>query len=242
MKLSFSLNWLRKKDKHPLLICNEQFFSEFDLRRPVESYDFVVVDTELTGLNPRLDEIVSIAGVRIRGMKIVVHDCFYSYVRPKIEKHTTGTFLHRITPEELKKAPSPGAALEAFVDFCGNSVMVGHHVYIDMSFLWKTMTKTMSGVIKNPVIDSMQLAMCYRNNRKVAPGYQDILDARSDRAYSLAALSKAYRLPIFPQHDALQDALQTAYLFIFLVTNLRGGKMETLEQFCRAGRPPRSWL
>ncbi|MGO8881651.1 MAG: PolC-type DNA polymerase III [Desulfomonilaceae bacterium] len=242
MKLSFPLNWLRKKDKHPLLIRNEQFFSEFDLRRPVESYDFVVVDTELTGLNPRLDEIVSIAGVRIRGMKIVVHDCFYSYVRPKIEKHTTGTFLHRITPEELKKAPSPGAALEAFVDFCGNSVMVGHHVYIDMSFLWKTMTKTMSGVIKNPVIDSMQLAMCYRNNRKVAPGYQDILDARSDRAYSLAALSKAYRLPIFPQHDALQDALQTAYLFIFLVTNLRGGKMETLEQFCRAGRPPRSWL
>ncbi len=242
MKLRFPLNWLRKKDKHPLLIRNEQIFSEFDLRHPAESYDFVAFDTELTGLDPGRDEIVSIAGVRIRGMKIILHDCFYSYVRPKIEKHTTATFLHRITPDELKKAPSPSAALEAFVDFCGNSIMVGHHVYIDISFLWKAMTKTIGGAIKNPVIDSMQLAMCHRNNRKVAPGYQDILDARSDRAYSLAALSKSYRLPIFPQHDALQDALQTAYLFIFLVTNLRGEKMETLEQFCRAGRPPRSWL
>ncbi|MDA8408472.1 MAG: 3'-5' exonuclease [Deltaproteobacteria bacterium] len=242
MKLRFPLKCLKKKDKHPLLIRNEQFFSGFDLSQPVESYDFVAFDTELTGLNPGSDEIVSIAGLRIRDLQIVVNDCFYSYVRPKIEKHTTATFLHRITPEELKNSPSPGVALEAFIDFCGNSVLVGHHVYIDMSFLWKAMTKTMRGVIKNPVIDSMQLAMCYRNNRKVAPGYQDILDARSDHAYSLAALSKEYRLPIFPQHDALQDALQTAYLFIFLVTNLLGDKMETLEQFYRAGFPPRFWL
>jgi len=242
VRLKFPLIWRKKTEKHPLLTCNERLFEEFDLGCSVDSYDFVVFDTELTGLNPRSDEIVSIAGIRIRGLQIVIQDSFYSYVKPKIKQHTTGTFLHRITPEELRNAPSPSNVLEAFVDFCGNSVMVGHHVYIDVAFLWRAMTETMGGVMQNPVIDSMQLAMCHRNNRKVAPGYQDILDARFDSSYNLAALSKTYRLPIFPQHDALQDALQTAYLFIFLVTNLRGAKMETLEQFYHSGHPPRSWL
>ena len=239
MRLRFPFIWSRRKERHPLLVRNERFFSTFDLSQPVDTYDFVVFDTELTGLKPRRDDIVSIAGVRVRNLRIIVHDCFHSYVRPKIDQHTTGTFVHGITPEELRNAPDLGAVLEEFVDFCGNSVMVGHHVYIDTSFLWRAMRKTMGSVMNNPMIDSMQLAVHHRNYRKAAREYPDIADC----SYNLAALSRAYRLPIFPQHDALQDALQTAYLFIFLVANLQDEvELKTLHQFLRAGQPPRSWL
>jgi len=97
----------------------------------------------------------------------------------------------------------------------------------------------MGSVMNNPMIDSMQLAVHHRNYRKAAREYPGIADC----SYNLAALSRAYRLPIFPQHDALQDALQTAYLFIFLVANLQGEvELKTLHQFLRAGQPPRSWL
>lgn len=242
MRLRFPFIQRRNKQRHPLLVQNEKLFEKFDMNRAVSDCDFVVFDTELTGLNPGVDEIVSIAGVRIRNLKIVFWDSFYSYARPKIEQHTMGTFIHRITPDQLRNAPSPNDVLEAFLNFCGDSVLVGHHVYIDVAFLRNAMNKALGGMMQNPVIDSMQLAMCHRNNHKVTPGHQDIMDARADRYYNLAALSKSCRLPIFPQHDALQDALQTAYLFIFLVTNLRGSYLETIEEFYRAGCPPSSCL
>ncbi len=236
MRLRLPLIWRRNKEKHPLLARNERLFSKFDLSRPVDTYDFVAFDTELTGLNSRHDEIVSVAGVRIRGLQIVVDDCFYSYVRPRIEQHTTSTFIHRITPDELRNAPDLTSVLEAFVDFCGDSVLVGHFVHLDRKFLRKAMTRALGGVMRNPLIDSMQLARFHRNNRKAARVYPEVEEC----SYNLAELSKAYNLPTFPAHDALQDALQTAYLFIFLVKNLWDEEeMTTLRQFRRAGRP--SW-
>ena len=42
--------------------------------KALEAYDFVVVDTELTGMRPRRDEIVSIGAVRIKNMRIVPHE------------------------------------------------------------------------------------------------------------------------------------------------------------------------
>ncbi len=46
------LQWLWP-DKHPVLLWNEEYFSGFSRDRPIETYDFVSMDTELTGLNPR---------------------------------------------------------------------------------------------------------------------------------------------------------------------------------------------
>ncbi len=239
MRLQLPFIWWRKKEKHPLIRRNEQLFSKFDLSRPMDTYDFVALDTELTGLNSRRDEIVSVAAVRIRGLQIVVGDCFYSYARPSIEQHTTSTFIHRITPDELKDAPDLTSVLEAFVDFCGDSVLVGHFVHIDRKFLRKAMMKSLGGVMRNPLIDSMQLARFHRNNRKAARVYREVEEC----SYNLAELSRAYNLPIFPAHDALQDALQTAYLFIFLVKNLCDEEeMTTLKQFRRVGRPAWGWL
>ncbi|MGC8658358.1 MAG: 3'-5' exonuclease [Desulfomonilaceae bacterium] len=238
--LRFPFMGRRAVDRHPLLLQNDKVFKKFEMNRPLPSYDFVAFDTELTGLNPAVDEIVSIAGIRIRNLHILVEDSFYSYAKPKIEEHTLGTFVHRITPDELRKAPSLTEVLESFLNFCADSVLIGHHVYIDMAFLGNAMKRTLGGMMRNPVMDCLQLAMCYRNNHKVAPGYQDIMDARSDPYYNLSTLCKSYCLPAFPQHDALQDALQTAYLFIFLVTKMGGPDLETFEELYRLGCLPSS--
>ena len=39
--------------------------------------------------------------------------------------------------------------------------------------------------------------------------------------------------------DLLYDALQTAYLFLFLVKKLRGGRLATLKDLLRAARGKR---
>lgn len=80
MKLKWP--WTRK-NKHAAIIANHQCFERFDPTRPIETYEFVSMDTELTGLDLRRDAIVSIGAVRIEGLKIITGNNFFSYVRPK---------------------------------------------------------------------------------------------------------------------------------------------------------------
>ena len=42
--------------------------------------------------------------------------------------------------------------------------------------------------------------------------------------------------PKFKPHDALEDALQTAYLFLFLVKKMKSGGIRTLRDLYQAGR------
>ncbi len=126
--------WTRTK-KHPILVENESFFSTFDQNRPIESYEFVSLDTELTGLNPRHDQIVSIGAVRIRNLRIVAGENFFAYVRPTRALPKDSTLIHRITPEQIKNAPGLDSVLPDFVRFCGQSLLVGHYVALDMAFM-----------------------------------------------------------------------------------------------------------
>ena len=57
-------------------------------------------------------------------------------------------------------------------------------------------------------------------------------------SYALSDLAGEFSLPRFPSHEALSDAMQTAYLFLFLVRKLRDGGIVTLRDLFEAGR---SW-
>ena len=77
--------WRYGRNKHPSILRNEQLVQGFDATRDIESYEFVAFDTELTGLSPRRDEIVSIAAIRIRGLRLPLDDSFHSFLRTKKE-------------------------------------------------------------------------------------------------------------------------------------------------------------
>ena len=130
--------------------------------KALEAYDFVVVDTELTGMRPRRDEIVSIGAVRIKNMRIVPHDTFYSLVRPTMNFQKKSTLIHRLTPQALSKAPKLELVLHDFLSFAGSSLFVGHHVGMDMAFLSRASQKIFGGALKNPCIDTMRLAQAYK--------------------------------------------------------------------------------
>lgn len=227
--------WVRKE--HPLLKANREYFKSFSQDKPLEDYEFVVVDTELTGMNQRRDEIVSIGAVRIQNMRIDLQNCFYTCLRPEQDLPKDSTLIHRITPCDTEDAPTLDDVLPEFVRYCGQALLVGHNVGLDIGFLNKALRKHLGGILRNPCLDTMRLAMPYKKTRW--ENYYDNEDFRV--SFTLVDLSKEYGLPLFGEHNALQDAIQTAYLFLFFVHKLHGGNIKTLRDLYMAGRS-RQWM
>lgn len=223
-------SWLRRP--HPLLVQNKKLFNDFSQSKPLSEYTFVVFDTELTGLKKKRDEIISIGAVKITNLQVELDETFNQYVQPRNLEHTKSTLVHRITPEQLRTMPTLEEVLPEFIQFCGDALLVGHHVTLDMNFLNKASLKLLGGTVSNPSVDTMRLAMGY----KQAQFMECYGHCNLSTSYNLNDLSKEFGLPGFKPHDALEDALQTAYLFLYLVKKMKQGRIKTLKDLYESGR------
>lgn len=223
-------HWL--SPRHELIEKNRSFFRNFDQSRPLQEYNFVVFDLELTGMNRKKDEIISIGAVKIRDLQIDLGQTFHSYIRPNKLDHTEATLVHRITPEQLKNAPPLSEVIPKFVAFAGKDLLVGHYVSLDMSFLHRATETVLNGSLINPGIDTMRMAKGYK---RVRLGYYHDRGETSHK-YSLSDLSSEFNLPVFNPHDAFEDAMQTAYLFLFLIKKFKKGGLVSLRDLYHAGR------
>jgi DNA polymerase-3 subunit epsilon len=228
---------LGRAPQSELLRANHDRFTTFDQDRPLAEYEFCVVDTELTGLAPASDEIVSIGAVRIRDLSITA-DSFYTLVAPRGPVPKAATMIHRLTPDMLCGAPRLREAFPAFLRFCDGALLVGHNVGLDLSFLNRAARAILGGRLRTPCIDTMRLAQVYR--QELWENYYDQFDGSV--SYQLGQLCRDYGLPAFDEHNALYDAMQTAYLFLFLVKKLRSGGIVTLRDLYLAGRSWRWYL
>jgi len=219
--------------RHPAFIRNRDAFLRVAQDTPINEFEFVVFDTELTGLDLRNDEILAIGAVRIRNLQIVASDIFSSYTAPHGSAVNAQTLIHRITPQQLENAPSLAKVLPDFVDYCGQALLVGHSVGIDIGFVNRAARQLFAGQMSNPCLDTLQLAQTYTEKC-----WQHYYDRYAHMLYDLDSLSRRYQLPRFARHDALQDAVQTAYLFIFLIKHLQQYGLTTLKDFYHAGQ---SW-
>lgn len=225
-----ALGWFRKP--HPVIRKNKRYFDTFSQSRPLSDYTFVSCDTELTGLNRRRDQIIAIGAVKIINLRIELSQVFHQYIRPRHLEHTDSTLIHRITPEQLRAMPPMEDVLPQFIEFCGDALLVGHYIALDMNFLNRAAREVLGGMMSNPSIDTMRLAMGY----KEALFMDRYGHGKLSTSYNLNDLSREFKLPEFKPHDALEDALQTAYLFLFLVKKMKKGKIHTLKDLYQAGR------
>lgn len=225
---------LSRKPLHPLLAANRQTFLKVDHDRPLAECRFTVLDTELTGLDADRDEIVSIGAVRLEGLSIRAEQTFARLVKPRRAMPKTSTLIHRITPSQVRDAADLAEVLPEFVAFLNGTLVVGHNVGLDMAFLNKACLELLGGTLMNPCLDTMRMAQIHRAEQW--ENFYDRYDLKV--SYALSDLAGEFGLPRFPAHEALGDAMQTAYLFLYLVRKLRDGGIVTLRDLFEAGR---SW-
>jgi len=231
IKKIFRRLFTSKQPTHPAIAANNLVSVASDKDLSVRDCEFVVFDTELTGLNQRKDEIVAIGAVRIKNMRICCEGTFYALIKPRGKLHTPSTLIHRITPRELTGAQRIDDVLPRFIDFCGGAFLVGHHVSMDLNFVNRACENYLGGVIQSSSLDTMRLAMAYKASMN-GP-YFDHREKQD--SYRLSSLSEEFNLPKFEEHNALQDAFQTAYLFIYLVHKMRYGDAGTVSDYLKIG-------
>lgn len=200
---------------------------------PIDEVDFVVFDTELTGLNQSKDSIVSIGGVRMHGGRIEVGTPFYRVVSPRTELTGKSIVIHGITPSETEGCPDMETLLPEFLDFCGDRILIGHFISMDIGFVNTEMKRAMGRTMSNGAIDTVTL---YRSIRQCDSDRCAYYDERSENA-NLFELADKYGIEVNGAHNALSDAYITAQLFQKFVSILQARGVHTIKDLLRAGKP-----
>ena len=94
---------------------------------------YVVVDLEMTGLNPRRDRILEIGAARVEHGEVTAR--YETFVNPGGCIPEKVRELTGITDEMVKDAPRISEILPDFIVFCADDIFVGHNVIFDYSFL-----------------------------------------------------------------------------------------------------------
>ncbi len=168
-----------------------------DLSTPLFDVTFCVLDLETTGGSPAQCEITEIGAVKYQGGDLI--GTFQTLVDPGLPIPPSITVLTGITQAMVIDAPPIAEALPTLLEFIGDSVIVGHNVRFDLSFLNAAAMRLGYGRLGNKSADTAGLA-----RRLVRT------EVRNLKLQSLAA---HFRSPVTPNHRALEDARATAHVF-----------------------------
>jgi DNA polymerase-3 subunit epsilon len=204
-----------------------------DPRLPLDRAGYVVFDTELTGLKTRQDSIVSLGAIAMTGGRIELGRTFYRLVEPRTALRGSSVVVHGITPTEAQAWPSIGKVLPEFLEFCGDSIVVGHVVSIDLAFLNGELERTLHRGLPNPAVDTLSVHrwLMGRDNDVCA------FYGGSAEATDLLSLAKAEGIPVVGAHNALNDAFVTAQLFQRYLSMLPRHGIRTVGELLRIGKP-----
>ncbi|ARU48326.1 3'-5' exonuclease [Sulfurospirillum diekertiae] len=182
---------------------DEQYRFLFE-EAPVD--EVVVFDTETTGLSPKKDEILSIGAVKIRGNKILMSEKFELFIKPSREINEKSIKIHQIRNVDLENGIDPHKAIVQFLHFIGSRPLVGYYLEFDIKMM-NTYVKPWLGInLPNPQIEVSGLY----HDKKIKFIPDGVIDLRFD------VMMNDLGLPIFGKHDALNDAMMTAMMYIKL--------------------------
>lgn len=119
--------------------------------------DYVVVDIETTGLNPRYNEIIEIGCIRVRKHQVV--DTMSILLQSKEPVSAFISNLTGITNAMLKEnGVSQEEGFIRFLDFVGNDFIVGHNVNFDINFLYDHVLHYLGCYVENNFVDTVRIA------------------------------------------------------------------------------------
>jgi len=167
----------------------------------------VSLDCETTGFDPWIDEIVSIAAVRITDWRVHASSAYRALVKPEGVIRPDSIKVHQLRQQDVARARAMTDVLPELLHYIGSRPLVGYWIQFDVRMLNRYLLAMIDTRLPNRQIDVSELYY-ERKYGGAPPG------TRIDLRYG--AIRADLKLPARPQHDAFEDALGAAEMYLLL--------------------------
>lgn len=191
-------NYFNKKN-----LKDDKYLYLFD--EPIED-EFVCFDCETTGLSVENDDIISIGAVIIKNNTIVASEKFIRFVKPKTKLQVEAIKVHHIREMDLEEAEDIEKVIDEFLEFIGNRKLVGYFLEFDIAMVNKYLIPKLGIKLPNKAYEVSAIYHDY----KIEKIPQSNIDLRFD------TIMNDLEIPTLGKHDAYNDAIMTAMMFIKL--------------------------
>lgn len=190
-----------------------------DLDRKLSELTYTVFDTETTGLEPSNgDEIIQIGAARIVNNRLLRQEVFDQILDPERPLKPESIPIHGITEDMVRGKPNIDVVLPAFHEFCEDTVLIAHNAAFDMRFLQLKEERT--GIrFSQPVLDTLLLSAVVHPNQE---------------SHKLDVILERLGISIGTRHNALEDALATAEVFLKMIPLLEEQGIVTVREALEA--------
>ncbi|KUJ71972.1 3'-5' exonuclease [Thiomicrospira sp. WB1] len=192
--------WLKKRLKTP------QYAHLFD---PPPDDDVVCFDCETTGLDPKKDSIISLSAIKIRGHEICTSESLNLTFRPEQTVQGDSIVIHRLRNMDLSEGLAPEEAAHWFLRFVGSRPLVGYYLEFDVAMVNRLIRPMLGIPLPNRQTDISELYTDLFHQPWLQPEHE-VFDL------SFQAIRERLELPGLGQHDAFNDALMTAMMYVKL--------------------------
>lgn len=200
---SYKKNGIRVLNGVELLLVEDDLriltnLSDKDLPnfKNLEDGSFVVFDIETTGLLKYRDAITEIGAVRVENGEIT--ETYNQLINPERILPEKIVEITGITDAMLADKPKIDEVLPGFLDFCGDSLLVGQNTDFDVGFIRENAKRL--GLKFDPIyLDTLPMARAL---------FDDM------GKFSLDKIARKLDIPAFNHHRASDDARATAQIFI----------------------------
>ncbi|MEG2192047.1 MAG: PHP domain-containing protein, partial [Oscillospiraceae bacterium] len=179
----------------------------------IKDIEFVIFDIETTGLNPNIEGITEIGAIRWKNGEVLQE--FHTFASPNKPIPMKIVELTGITDEMVAGAPTQKQAVESFIEFCKNDILVAHNAAdFDVNFL-RVVCEREQVVFKCEFLDTLPLS-------------RNLL--HSLKNHKLDTLVEHFKLGSFNHHRATDDAVILSKVFMNLIDELEKNSITRIEK------------
>ncbi|TRX37582.1 3'-5' exonuclease [Flavobacterium restrictum] len=214
-----------KKSKNWVLSFLKKFEKPIDeiLLQEVDATRFIVLDTETTGFDYTNDRILCIGAIPLQNGVIAIADSFEVYIKQDHYDKTSAQ-IHGILKDWVMDRPNEIEALQEFLHYLGDSIIIAHHTTFDVTMINRALERNGLPVLKNKTLDT---AVLYKRTLLNS----NLLDRKDN--YTLDELADKFDISKKDRHTAMGDAYITAIAFLKITNKLRNKKVLLLKQLYR---------
>jgi DNA polymerase-3 subunit epsilon len=194
--------------------------SDEDLLSDINTTRFVVLDTETTGFDYENDRILCIGAIVLQNNRISIQDSFEIFIEQEHYNQATAQ-IHGILKDFVLDRPKELEALQQFLAFLGDSIIIAHHTKFDVTMINKALERNELPKLKNRTLDT---AVLYKKTLIVS----NLLEIKEN--YTLDDLADKFDISKKDRHTAMGDAYITAIAFLKILKKLREKGEITLKE------------